>query len=123
MPWPDHIPTGQFFAARALQDQIILECQTRLQDPMLPGTNRILYDLILAHAQLDRHNHAHGKLRDLVKSNGNGETPNPTGKLDTAWANVKNCYDLLMAATPPDIDDLSLALKGIDHGGGGGFLP
>jgi len=124
MAWPSHLPAGQIFPARALQDDIIMTCQTRLADPALAGSMRVIYDLILAHAYLDRHNHAHGLLRDFVKSNGDGVGANgaaKTANLDAAWGNVMNAYNNVMLPSPTLVE-LQTALNGIDHGGGGGVV-
>ena len=124
MAWPDHLPAGQIFPARALQDDIIVTCQARLADPLIMGSMRVIYDLILAHAHLDRHNHAHGLLRDFVKTNGDGVGANANAKkanLDAAWGNVMNAYNNLMLPSPT-LAELQTALIGIDHGGGGGVI-
>jgi len=125
MFWPNHTPTGQIFSALHLQDEIILNCQTRLSDPSMPALSRVMYDLILAHAQLDRVNHSHGLLRTFVLADGTGKGANANAKrnnLNAAWNNVQTAHALVMLAAPT-LAELQSALQGIDHGGGGGILP
>ena len=118
MPWPDHIKTGESIPARALIDDIIGVCYAWLEVEWIGEIQRTYYEMILAHAVLDRENHAHGLLRDLVKADGSGKTPNPAAKLDLAWDQVRTAYDRVMMPTP-SLGDLQQALDGIDHGGGG----
>lgn len=125
MGWPNHTPMGQIFSALHLQDEIILTCQTRLSDPSLPALSRIMYDLVLAHAQLDRVNHAHGLFRNFVLADGTGKGANANAKLNNlnaAWGNVQTAHALVMMPAPA-LGELQSALQGIDHGGGGGILP
>ena len=115
MPWPDHIKTGELIPARMMIGDIINVCHERLWDETTSETARHYYEVILAHALLDRENHAHGKLRTLVKRDGTEKVANG---LDTAWDEVQIAFDNVM---PPDpsLTDLMAALLGIDHGGGG----
>ena len=84
-----------------------------------------MYEIILAHAQLDRINHAHGVLRDNVKKDGTGNAGSAAAKLaklDAAWTNLFTAHQGL-AKPNPGIAELQQALDGIDHGSGGGMLP
>jgi hypothetical protein len=120
MAWPDHIKAGGIpeVPARTLISDIISVCYVWLEEDWIGEIARGYYEKILAHALLDRANHAHGLLRDLVKQDGSGEVPNPTANLDQAWDQVRGAYDKVMLPAP-SLNDLRDALDGIDHGGGG----
>jgi hypothetical protein len=119
MAWPDHVKMG--ISARLLIEDVINACITGLNNEATGEIARSLYELILAHAYLDRANHGHGRLRTLVIADGSG---NPTGgaanNLNTAWDQVKAAYDSLIPNPNPTLAQLQAALNGIDHGGVGG---
>jgi hypothetical protein len=98
-----------------LIEDIINVCYLQLQDEWIGEIARGYYEKILAHAILDRENHAHGKLRSLVKKDG---TAKADGDLDIAWDEVLQAYEKVMLPAP-SLADLQAALDGIDHGGGG----
>jgi hypothetical protein len=121
--WPLTLPTGETLTPAAMGLAIVQKCEQRLANPTLPVNVRLLYRLILAHAQLDSMNMAHGLLRTLVDSTGAGVGGDPT--LAQAWEETKLCYDRVVGIVNPTTADLDVALngdgvtQGIDHGGAG----
>ncbi len=124
-PYPDYgapdVPT-----ARAFLDEIIPLALAGYTNAGLGSIMTAHYGLILAHAILDRQNHAHGILRTFVKKNGSAQTAASSADVydsssQTAWLHVQSCYSRLSATNPPpDFVALQSALNEIDHGGGGG---
>jgi hypothetical protein len=114
MAWPGHVKNE--ISAEALMSDIIATCNARLLTAT--GVMKHLYELILAHALLDRVNHNHGLLRDLVDIKGDDAVGDGSG-LDTAHDQVAEAYNKVMLPAPT-LGQLQAALLGIDHGGGGG---
>ncbi len=120
MPWPDHIKTGQTISARQFIDDVINACVTGLNQETTGDIARSMYELVLAHAYLDRANNGHGMLRTFVLADGNGaSTGGAANNLNTAWDHVKAAYDALIPNPNPTLAQLQAALNGIDHGGVG----
>jgi hypothetical protein len=121
--WPLTLPTGQTLTPAVMGAAIVQKCEQKLSNPTLPPQQRDLYRLLLAHAQLDSVNAAHGLLRDLVTVAGQGVGGDTT--LETAWAETHLAYSKVVLLVNPTVADLVEALSGnaathgIDHGGAG----
>ena len=126
-PYPDYgapdVPT-----ARDFLNEIIPLALAGHTNAGLGAIMNAHYGLILAHAMLERQNHAHGLLRTYVKKDGSAKTAASAPDVydsssQTAWTNVQSCFTRLSATTPPpDFLALQAALNEIDHGGGGGVV-
>jgi hypothetical protein len=117
MAWPGHIKPGEVDSALTLQDAILTTCEQRLAAGGLTAQEIEYYELIHAHARLDKANHAHGRLRTLVTVNGAGV--HGPADLDTAWDDVRRAHDHVVPLVAPTLADLAIGLDGIEHGGGG----
>lgn len=113
MAWPNHTPQGQLESAQSMIATIIATATARLA----LGVDVDKYEQILGHAYLDKWNHAHGRLRTLVRPDGSGVSGDTS--LDTAWNDVQRARNGIVGPPPLTAPTIQAILLGIDHGGTG----